>query len=403
MNSRCRVLSWVDALRGLPEARALKVALLLWTLYVSIIAGIVAVQPERRTVTPEYREASEEWWAGKDIYEVRMHGYLYLPHAAILYTPFALLPERVGEPLWRIVGLGLFAWCVWRLCWVFGREKHGAWFLVATVAAVPASFSAARNGQMNLAMAALLGLAAVDLGRHAWNRASLALLLSVAMKPLGVVPCLLACGCYLKHMGWRLVVGAALLAGVGFLHANPEFVIRQYELFLETMQIARKPKQSLFCDIQGMFWAFGVRPPELAMTLLRMLAAVGTLCVAWLAVRKYDAARAGFVSMLMAAWYLLLFNPRTETNSYVLIAPFAGLLVAAALWQQHGSVKRLVWLAGYALILSCENWGPLHALTNLWLKAAATLVFGGFLIRDVVAGRDPLGLGAAGDQKTGAV
>jgi hypothetical protein len=53
---------------------------------------------------------------------------------------------------------------------------------------------------------------------------------------------------------------------------------------------------------------------------------------------------------------------------------------------------RFLALASFALILSCENWGPLHKLTNLWLKAAASLVFGGFLIRDVLAGRDPLGL-----------
>lgn len=382
----------------MPEARALRVAVFLWAVYASVISGIVAVQPDRRTVTPEYREAAEEWWAGEDIYEVRMHGYLYLPQAAILYTPFAALPMRVGEPLWRLTGLGLFAWCIWRLCGVFGGGRRGVWFLVATVAAVPSSFSAARNGQMNLAMAALLGLAAVDLGRHAWNRASLSLLLSVALKPLGVVPCLLAGACHVKPMVWRLLVGAGILAAVAFLHANPEYVARQYELFVETMQIARKPKQSLFCDIQGMFWAFGFHPPEVAMTLLRMAAAGGTLGVAWLAVRRYDAARAGFVCMLLAAWYLLLFNPRTETNSYVLIAPFVGVLVAAALWNP-ASVRRLGWLAGYAFVLSCENWGPLHAVTNLWLKAAATLLFGGVLVRDVLAARNPLGLRAGGEDE----
>ena len=385
-------------MRGMPEARALGVAVFLWAVYLSVIAGIVAVQPDRRTVTPEYREAAEEWWAGEDIYEVRMHGYLYLPQAAILYTPFAALPMRVGEPLWRLTGLGLFAWCIWRLCGVFGGRRRGVWFLVATVAAVPSSFSAARNGQMNLAMAALLGLAAVDLGRHAWNRASLSLLLSVALKPLGVVPCLLAGACHVKPMVWRLLAGATVLAAVAFLHANPEYVARQYELFVETMQIARKPKQSLFCDIQGMFWAFGFHPPEVAMTLLRMAAAGGTLGVAWLAMRRYDAARAGFVCMLLAAWYLLLFNPRTETNSYVLIAPFVGVLVASALWNP-ASVWRLGWLAGYAFVLSCENWGPLHAVTNLWLKAAATLLFGGVLVRDVLAARNPLGLRAGGEDE----
>lgn len=127
------------------------------------------------------------------------------------------------------------------------------------------------------------------------------------------------------------------------------------------------------------------------MTVVRALAAIGTLAVAWIALRRYDAARGAFVCMLLAAWYLLIFNPRTETNSYVMLAPFAGALAASAALDPK-SLRRFLALAAFALILSCENWGPLHKLTNLWLKAAAGLVFGGFLIRDVFSGRDPLGL-----------
>ncbi len=363
----------MEILRGVSESRALRVALFVWVVYAVIIAGIVAAQPDRRTVTPEYREASEKWWGGRDIYKVRMHGYLYLPHAAILYTPFAALPMRVGEPLWRLVNLGLLAFSIWRLARTFGGGRPGKWFLIATVAALPASFSSARNGQMNMTMAALLALAAVDLGIRAWNRASLWLLLSLALKPLGVVPCLLAGGSYAKPMIWRLAAGGLLLGAASFLHWKSDFVLGQYELFVKTMQIAGKPNQPLFCDVQGMLLFFGAPLPDPVMTAVRALAAVGTLAVAWL------------------AWYLLIFNPRTETNSYVLLAPFAGLLVASAAIDGKFP-RRFLALAVFALILSCENWGPLHKLTNLWLKAAAGLVFGGFLIRDVLAGRDPLGL-----------
>lgn len=391
------VLNALERLRGIPAGKALRVAVFIWTTYAVVISAIVAIQPDRRTVTPEYREAALEWWSGKDIYEVRMHGYLYLPHCAVIYTPYALLPPRLGEPLWRLTGLGLFAWGIWRLSGLFGGTRKGWWFLISTVAMVPASFSAARNGQTNLAMAALLSLAAFDLGRHAWNRASLSLLLSLALKPLGLVPCLLAGGSYLSTMTWRLVLGFLILGGIVFLHFDPGFVARQYGLFVETMMIAGNPHQKLFCDLHGMLRHFGTPLPDLVMTAVRALAALGTLVVARIALRRYEAARGAFVCMLLAAWYLLLFNPRTETNSYVLIAPFVGLLVASAA-QNPKAPLRFLALAGFALILSCENWGPLHKLTNLWLKAAASLVFGGFLIRDVLAGRDPLGLSAPAAQ-----
>ena len=387
----------MEMLRGVSEARALRLALFVWVVYAVIIAGIVAVQPDRRTVTPEYREASEKWWSGRDIYKVRMHGYLYLPHAAIIYTPIAALPMRVGEPLWRLVNLGLLAFSIWRLARTFGGARSGTWFLIATLAALPASFSSARNGQMNMTMAALLALTAVDLGIRAWNRASLSLLLSLALKPLGVVPCLLAGGCYIRPMVWRLALGVAVLGAASFLHWKSGFVANQYVLFVKTMQIAGKPNQPLFCDVQGMLLFFGAPLPDPLMTAVRALAAVGTLGVAWIALRRYDAARGAFVCMLLAAWYLLIFNPRTETNSYVLLAPFAALLVASA--ALDGKFPwRFLALAVFALILSCENWGPLHKLTNLWLKAAAGLVFGGFLIRDVLTGRNPLGLQSPSSQ-----
>jgi len=142
---------------------------------------------------------------------------------------------------------------------------------------------------------------------------------------------------------------------------------------------------------------FDLKLPALCVTGIRVLAAAATLGLAWLAIRRYDSARGAFVCLMLSAWYLLLFNPRTETNSYVLLAPFVGILVASAIRNpQH--VGRLVALVAYAAILSCENWGPLHKLTNLWLKAAASLVFGGFLFADVLRGRDPLGL-VAGNPK----
>lgn len=383
-----RLRAWLS---GLDAGRALKAAIVVWFVYGSIIAGLVAVQPDVRTVTPEYRKASIEWWSGKPIYKRRVHGYLYFPQCAILYTPITMLPQRVGEPLWRLLGIGLLAWSLWRLCGYFGGLRRNVWFLIASAAAIPSTFSSARNGQANLHMAGLMALAAFDFGRAAWSCGVASLLLTVVLKPLGIVPCLLAGACYLRKTAWRILVGLLILAAISFVHWNSQYVIRQYELFIETMKIASQPDQPDFCDIQGLLLVLRMHLPAFVLTAVRMAAALGTLLLAILAVRRYDPARGAFVCMLLAAGYLLLFNPRTETNSYVLLAPFVGVLVASAVFHA-GSAVRFAGIAGFALILSCENWGPLHHLTNLWLKAAATLVLGGFLILDIMRNSDPLWL-----------
>ena len=391
MRFRDLIQSSMPMLRALSNPRALRSAIGVWIVYAAIIAILVAAQPEKRTVTPEYRKASIEWWSGTPIYKGKMHGYLYLPHCAILYTPFTWLPLRFGEVVWRLTTLGLFAWSIWRLSSVFGGKRRDWWFLVASVGALPASLSCARNGQANLPMAALLACAAVDLGRGAWNRATLSLILSLALKPLGAVSCLLAGACYSRKLFFRIGLGLFFLGAISFLHFRPDYVIDQYKMMVETLRVAGQPNQRLFCDVQGLLINFGVMPAAKMMMLLRALAAIGALGVAILALRRYDSARGAFVCMMLSALYLVLFNPRTETNSYVLLAPFLGVLISQCALKPH-LISRLLWLSGLALILTCENWGGLHKWTNLWLKASASLVLCWYLVKDILLARDPLGL-----------
>jgi hypothetical protein len=192
-------------------------------------------------------------------------------------------------------------------------------------------------------------------------------------------------------MFFRIGLGILFLGVLSFLHFRPDYVIEQYKMMVETLRVAGQPNQRLFCDVQGLLITFGIMPEPRLMFLLRALAAIGALGTAILALRRYDSARGAFVCMMLSALYLVLFNPRTETNSYVLLAPFLGVLISQCALQPL-LIGRLLWLSGFALILSCENWGGLHKWTNLWLKAAASLVLCWYLVKDILLARDPLGL-----------
>jgi len=75
-------------------------AWLVWLIPMLIIGAMVIHNPWKRTVTHLYHEASANWWAGNDLYQGPT-GMNYLPHFAIVFRPFQLLPVPVGDLLWR--------------------------------------------------------------------------------------------------------------------------------------------------------------------------------------------------------------------------------------------------------------------------------------------------------------
>lgn len=396
-----RGLGW---LRALTERDAFRLALIVWAVYAVIIAGVVGLDDDIHSVMKIYREATTNWWNGEAVYDPRpRNGYFYLPHVAMVLTPYTWLPVKAGEILWRWTLVAALAYSVWHLARAFGYGRQRWFFFVVTVVTAAASLSAVSYGQTNTLLAAFFVLAAVALGRAAWNSAALWLVLSLAAKPIGMVGCLLAGACYPRKLLLPLAVGVVLLIGVSFLHPKESYVREQYALFVETMQVAQNTKKKhRFCDVEGIVYPLGITVPDAAMDAVRVLAALATLLLALRAVRYYDAARGAFLCLLLATLYLMLFNPRTETNSYVMVAPFVGVFAAAAA-NRRESERLFWWLFGLSIVLTVENLGPLHNLAQPWLKPAATLVFAVFLARDVLRRSDPLGLPEPAGEMQGSV
>lgn len=389
---RAKIDGLLVAFRDVPEKQALRVAVFIWAIYAVVLAIIMAVQLDIGLVMKIYRAASAAWWQGEPIYVASSRqGFFYLPQAAILFTPIDGFPVVIGEILWRLLIVTSLAWSVWKMSGLSGNIPRKWTFLVMTVVAVSGSLSAARFGQTNVPLAAFLAMAAVSLGRAAWKSSALWLMLSLVSKPVGIVSCLLAGACYPRKMILPLLCGTFLLVAISFLRPDSLYVAGQYRLFGETMEHAQQVPKHSFSDVQGLVRSLGWLPPQELMTAVRLLAALVVLLLAWLSVRRYDNVRGAFLCVLLSVIYLLLFNPRTESNSYVLLSPFLGLLLATAA-RQPADLKRFLWLLAFAAALTCENFGLFHNTTDLWLKPAATIVFTGFLVRDILQRRDPLGL-----------
>ena len=90
----------------------------------------------------------------------------------------------------------------------------------------------------------------------------------------------------------------------------------------------------------------------------------------------------------LAADYLMLFNPRTETCSYVFLGPFVASL--ALFYAAMPGRKWLGYALGFgAICLACDAFPKIgafsiHDLTDRWLKPLVALLFLPVLIHFIV-------------------
>ena len=144
------------------RAAALSAWLVWWGLAVVISVYAVRKGPAHSSVLGAYRQAAENWPRGLDLYDLRgIHGFLYLPQAAVLMVPLTLLSDTASEVVWRCLNILVMALAMGRLAPVVtpagpGRFSRAGYFLLLTVLTALAAVGNANHGQMNLMMAAMM-------------------------------------------------------------------------------------------------------------------------------------------------------------------------------------------------------------------------------------------------------
>ncbi|HEV3272303.1 MAG TPA: glycosyltransferase 87 family protein [Candidatus Methylacidiphilales bacterium] len=367
-----------------------------WLLIFLIINADVMRHPLKHTTMPTYRAASTQWWAGHDPYTYDSHaGFLYFPQAAFLFTPFNALPGLAGDILWRAATFGLFAYALVRLNGVFlsgNRESPGKTFLILSLLAVPSAFASLRNAQFDLPLAALLVLTAAETASARWTAATVWLCIAVALKPLAVVPLLLFGALYWKLIP-RLIAGLLIVVALPFLHWNPAFVAHEYVRCFDTLVWAAQPDEAKFSDLAALLSLFGCHPPDALKTGARVFFALVYLGLGATALRRLGRVEAAWTVGALSADYLMLFNPRTETCSYVFLGPFVASL--ALFYAARPGGKWLGFGLGFAALgLACDAFPKIGAfsienMTDLWFKPLIALFFLPVLIRFIFEPRSP--------------
>lgn len=327
---------------------------------------MVWLRPDHRTVTPLYHEAAAAWFEKSPLY-TGPKGMNYLPPFALLFSPIHALPLPWGEVAWRWISGGAIAWGLARWRRVWPEALPGAVFLLLTALALPLSLPAIRNGQANALFGALLIHAAASLRDRRWWWAAACLALATAIKPLGLAAAGLAFAAF-PAAALPLGVALAVVCLMPFATASPGYVAEQYTACLDNLRQCAAISEHRFADLNGILRTFGL---ELSGSwALAVRGGAGGLLFfwCWFRVRLAAPLDAALSWHAAAACYLMLFNPMTEANSYVVLAPSLALWAAAARWGGgYGSAA--------ALGASALSMGLLPNLLRPWFGNGFALIW----------------------------
>ncbi|HLY64934.1 MAG TPA: glycosyltransferase family 87 protein [Chloroflexota bacterium] len=350
-----------------------------WLALLAVVSIMVLVKGSDRSVVWYYHAASAAWWAGQDLYSGQVDSFNYLPAFAVLFTPFHLLGPVWAGLVWRWLSFALLTAGFWRLVRLIAPDKAPLVLGIMFVLAIPGAAGMIRNGQATTIMTALMIHAAADMAEERWSRASLWLGLAVALKPLAIVLILLS-GALYRPMLWRLIAAMAVVLLLPFLAASPGYVVAQYRAMGEQYGIAYGAALGPWSEFGMMMVKFGLALPPVAMTALRLAAALATLWLASVARKRHDGRLAPFYILALSICYLMLFNPANEENTYGALAGIVAASAAASLVR-----RRPVWIAACLVVLcfafGSDGYGTLvFQATKLWFKPLACIVFLSFLL-----------------------
>lgn len=304
--------------------RILRASFVIWAGVLAGVAVHALLYPNTHTVFGTYVEAARAFWTARDLYPGPFFNeYRYSPSFALAFSPLALLPDRLGNVLWKIVngcvlavGLRAFARSV-----VPAPPSTRLTSLV-TLLALPAALISLFTGQANLVMvgAMLLGLEAAVCER--WNVAALLLAAAALVKGYPLALALLVGALWPRRLWARLPAALGLELLLPFAFRPPAVAARQLaqwaaQLF-GTPGVRKRGYRSF-----DMLWSLVATPlSPTAYLALSVATGAAVLALCLLFARKTPDPRARLTRtfQLFSVW-VVLFGPSAEAATYAIVGP----------------------------------------------------------------------------------
>lgn len=356
------------------------VAVGLWVVAMAVILIHVWLKPNSNTLYKVFRAGGARWLVSENLYP-KVDEYIYSPFAAAFFAPLALLPDRVGGIVWRVISLAAYAGAF--AAWL--RSSHavpGQRAALAWIFLLPLSLGDFFNGQANPLVIGLLMLAVLACRREQWMIAALCVGVAAYFKVYPLAVGLLLAVLYPRRFPWRLALAVAGIFGLSLVMQRPSYVLDQYSNWFHCLgQDPRRTSNTfgLHFGTYRDFWLL-LRVLHIPVSLqgwalLQIISGAAVAVYLWAAKRRgAPAEKLEFLLLTLGTCWMLLFGPATESSTYVLLAP--PLALAWVRWRGEPVAGGYLpaAMACYALLLASQmlsSWG--HQFQNAYTHLAQPL------------------------------
>jgi hypothetical protein len=384
---------FVERIHRLPALSA--VVLALWCLTLTIICVRSAIVPHKNTVFATYELAGLHWRTAQKIY-TNVGGFVYSPLVAALFAPFSLVPDALGNLLWRLLNVFVFVVGVW---WWLRREMHAriprSRYGLVFLGLLPLSIGNFNNGQVNPMVIGLLMIAMVAARSARWWLAAICIALTTYLKIYPLVFGLLLCAMFPRQFAWRLLVALVCMGGLAFLLQRPTYVIEQYQAWCSTRLHDNRHLYELAVAPRDLWRLLNELHLSITASAYKVLQVVTGALIAIYAVigrwgkRPLNQLLAD-VFTLASCWMLLL-GPASESATYVMLAPAVMLAFVRELGSKSSWWLR-IWLfsALTLLVVALGVYSFTHANRNphmMVIQPVAAVLFSIFSLLQMVRAR----------------
>ena len=143
-----------------------------------------------------------------------------------------------------------------------------------------------------------------------------------------------------------------------------------------------RPENLRVSDLFGMLDKAGVSVPNLLESVLRGAACLAALVFVFWKYRRGGSLNASWGLWVATVLVFTVFNPRAETNSYVLASPLLAFVATDQLLRPGGNRLAGWMLAAVCIGLMCDGMGrTVYRATDVWLKPFLIILVSPLLFR----------------------